>query len=333
MSDFDSNPFADPEVNSPFRDPAVTQVTRQTQPALNDYNPFGDGSKPGALVGATPAVLPTSQPAVMQPTEEPPPYTGPSASAAAAQADLLRRQEELEKKAAELDRREREMQTQPGAVKKNNWPPLPTQCPVGPCFYQDIPVEIPVEFQKTVRMLYYMWMFHAVTLFLNLLGCLAWFCVNTARGIDFGMAILWFLLFTPCSFVCWFRPVYKAFRSDSSFNFFLFFFIFFCQFVVHVMQSIGIPGWGNCGWIASLEALNHSIGVGIILMLLAAFFTGSAVLSVVMLKKVHSLYRQTGASFEKAQQEFATGVMSNRTVQNAAATAATSAARNTFTPN
>ncbi|XP_061426994.1 secretory carrier-associated membrane protein 1-like isoform X1 [Lethenteron reissneri] len=342
MSDFDSNPFADPEVNSPFRDPAVTQVTRQTQPALNDYNPFGDGSKPGALVGATPAVLPTSQPAVMQPTEEPPPYTaqgsggygtqGPSVSAAA-QADLLRRQEELEKKAAELDRREREMQTQPGAVKKNNWPPLPTQCPVGPCFYQDIPVEIPVEFQKTVRMLYYMWMFHAVTLFLNLLGCLAWFCVNTARGIDFGMAILWFLLFTPCSFVCWFRPVYKAFRSDSSFNFFLFFFIFFCQFVVHVMQSIGIPGWGNCGWIASLEALNHSIAVGIILMLLAAFFTGSAVLSVVMLKKVHSLYRQTGASFEKAQQEFATGVMSNRTVQNAAATAATSAARNTFTPN
>ena len=44
------------------------------------------------------------------------------------------------------------------------------------------------------------------------------------------------------------------------------------------------------------------------------------------------MYRTTGASFEKAQQEFATGVMANKTVQTAAAsaasTAATSAANN-----
>lgn len=44
--------------------------------------------------------------------------------------------------------------------------------------------------------------------------------------------------------------------------------------------------------------------------------------------QVHGLYRTTGASFEKAQQEFATGVMSNKTVQTAAANAASSAANN-----
>lgn len=52
--------------------------------------------------------------------------------------------------------------------------------------------------------------------------------------------------------------------------------------------------------------------------------------------QVHALYRTTGASFEKAQQEFATGVMSNKTVQtaaaNAAANAASNAARGTFRP-
>lgn len=52
--------------------------------------------------------------------------------------------------------------------------------------------------------------------------------------------------------------------------------------------------------------------------------------------QVHALYRTTGASFEKAQQEFATGVMSNKTVQtaaaNAAANAATNAARGAFKP-
>lgn len=52
--------------------------------------------------------------------------------------------------------------------------------------------------------------------------------------------------------------------------------------------------------------------------------------------QVHALYRTTGASFEKAQQEFATGVMSNKTVQtaaaNAAANAASNAARGAFRP-
>lgn len=27
-----------------------------------------------------------------------------------------------------------------------------------PCFYQDIPVEIPADFQKTVSTMYYLWM-------------------------------------------------------------------------------------------------------------------------------------------------------------------------------
>ncbi|XP_014845719.1 PREDICTED: secretory carrier-associated membrane protein 1-like [Poecilia mexicana] len=257
---------------------------------------------------------------------------------ARAQAELLRRQEELEKKAAELDRRERELQSHGVAGgRKNNWPPLPEKFPVGPCFYHDIAVDIPIEFQKTVKIMYNLWMFHAGTLFVNMFGCLAWFIVDASRGVDFGLSMLWFLLFTPCSFVCWYRPLYGAFRSDSSFRFFVFFFVYICQFGVHVLQSIGITSWGTCGWIAALTGLNTSIPVGIIMLLIAALFTALSVGSLIMFKKVHALYRTTGASFEKAQQEFATGVMSNKTVQtaaaNAAANAATNAARGAFKPH
>jgi len=39
------------------------------------------------------------------------------------------------------------------------------------------------------------------------------------------------------------------------------------------------------------------------------------------------LYRNTGASFEKAQKEFATNVMTNKNVQTAAATVVTESAR------
>lgn len=79
--------------------------------------------------------------------------------------------------------------------------------------------------------------------------------VNTLGGLillfskadftTFGLSILYALLFTPFSFLCWYRPAYKAFRSDSSFNFMVFFFVFFFQFVVTVIQTIGIPGSGT----------------------------------------------------------------------------------------
>jgi hypothetical protein len=48
------------------------------------------------------------------------------------------------------------------AARRNNWPPLPEKCCFQPCFYQDINVDIPLEFQKIVRLLYYLWMCKSV---------------------------------------------------------------------------------------------------------------------------------------------------------------------------
>lgn len=62
--------------------------------------------------------------------------------------------------------------------------------------------------------------------------------------------------------------------------------------------------------------------VAVFTLLVALLFTPVAVLGTVMLKRIHSLYRQTGASFEKVQQEFAAGVFSNPVVRTAAANAA-----------
>lgn len=321
MADFDSNPFADPSLNRPFQDPSVRPAA---PPGLEEYNPFTEvKSTPAGMAPRTGGAA-NIQPAIMKPTED------SSYSHAQPQAELLRRQEELERKAAELDRREREMQSlSASGGRKNNWPPLPQQFPVGPCFYHDITVDIPVEFQKTVKIMYYLWMFHSMTLVANLIGCLAWFVVDASRGIDFGLSILWLLLFTPCSFICWYQPLYGAFRSDSSFRFFIFFFVYICQFGVYVIQCIGISGWGASGWISALTELNRNVSVGVIMILIAALFTALAVMSLVMFKKIHTLYRTTGASFEKAQQEFASGVMSNKTVQTAAANAAANAASRT----
>ncbi|XP_064607618.1 secretory carrier-associated membrane protein 1-like isoform X2 [Liolophura sinensis] len=331
MSDFDSNPFADPEAANPFADPSVQQAAGGgNQKGLDDYNPFAETNqvtRPAGGVGqpAAPAPRPATQPAIMTPSEDPPPYTATGQQKISTD-ELQKRQEELERKAAELQRKEQEMRSQSYDARQNNWPPLPKKCPVGPCFYQDFSVDIPLEFQKTVKFIYYLWMFHVFVLLLNLLGSLAYFAVDSSGGTTFGLAIVWFILFTPCSFVCWYRPLYKAFRNDSSFNFFVFFFVFFFQFCMSIIQCLGITNF-SVGWLSGLSTLGKNKAAGIIMLVIGLIFSILAAVDILVLIKVHRMYRSTGASFQKAQQEFATGVMRNEAVQTAAGNAAAGAAR------
>ncbi|NXK66763.1 SCAM2 protein, partial [Sylvietta virens] len=329
-----------------LQDPSVTQLTNASQSGLDEFNPFSESSQLTNAARTTPA-QPSghSQPAVLQTSVEP----TPQAVAAAAQAGLLQQQAELERKAAELEKKERELQSHAASInpRQNNWPPLPKRCPIKPCFYQDFSADIPADYQRICKMLYYLWMLHSITLLLNLLACLAWFSVDNSRGVDFGLSILWLILFTPCAFLCWYRPIYKAFRQvlsfflcngdvslrGRSFGFFVFFFIFFCQIAIYIIQAVGIPGWGDSGWIAALSEVHGNLAVAVIMMVVAAFFTLCAVLSLFLLKQVHSLYRRTGASFQRAQEEFSQGILTNRSFQNAAAGVASSAAQSAFRGN
>ncbi|XP_025076620.1 secretory carrier-associated membrane protein 1-like isoform X2 [Pomacea canaliculata] len=349
----DSNPFADPRASNPFADPSVQQATgagnaSQRQGLLDDYNPFADGNqtRPGQGAGIPPPrPAQTTQPAIMTPSEEPPPPYSAAGAQRVDTSELQRRQEdknasyaynqtendvafeeELEKKAAELQRKEQALKQVQGGARQNNFPPVPKFCPVGPCFYQDFSVDIPLEFQRIVKFVFFLWGAHVVVLFLNIWASLAYFIVDGDGGTTFGLSILWFVLFTPCSFVCWYRPLYKAFRSDSSFNFFVFFFVFFFQFCVNIIQCLGLTGF-TVGIISGFGVVGHNLAAGLFMIFVGIFFALEAIISFAVLVKVHRIYRSTGASFQKAQQEFAQGVMRNETVQTAAADAAASAAR------
>ncbi|XP_061426762.1 secretory carrier-associated membrane protein 5A-like [Lethenteron reissneri] len=207
--------------------------------------------------------------------------------------------------------------------KENNFPPLPKFIRLKPCFYQDIEGDIPPPHTQTVKRLYYLWLLQGLTLAVNLIGCLAWI-IGGGSATNFGLAIVWLLLFTPCSYVCWFRPIYKAFKTDSSFNFMAFFFVLTAQFAINVIQAIGISGWGVCGWIATISFFSYNIGAAVVMLIPTIMFTGLAVLSFIALTKVHGYYRGSGGSMSKAQEEWTTGAWKSPVVQQAASQAVAS---------
>lgn len=213
--------------------------------------------------------------------------------------------------------------------RQNNWPPLPDKCCFQPCFYQDIDVEIHTDFQKIVRQLYFLWMFHGCVLLFNVIGGFVLLLCN--EGFEtFGLGILYLIMFTPFSFLCWYQPAYRAFKNDSSVNFMVFFFVFFFQLIVTAIQSIGIPGAGTCGIIMAITMFNSSakgIFIGLLLLLIAIGFVLAACGDLLLLTKIHRIYRSSDASVSKAQQEFASTFMRNEHVQNAASAAAANAVR------
>lgn len=339
------NPFGEATAN-PFADPSVQNATNKVQMAqssLDDYNPFAEKnyqSRPAAIINTdnknTSNTSNTSQSSsnnsgnYQPPPPPPPPLAPPQFNQTSAQklnlSEIERQQEELNRRAAELDRRE-QMLANPSATDKN-FPPLPRWFPLKPCFYQDIAREIPVEFQKWVRVLFYLWLFHTFTMAFNIVAALVVF-IALGNGVTFGFSIFYFILFTPLSYMCWFRPAYKGFRNDSSVDFMVFFFVFFLQCIVSIIMCFG-EHW-FCGIILLISVMStqsvNNVVSGIFVLLTTLCFIGVAAADILMLIKVHRLYRSTGASFEKAQAEFATGVMSNKNVQNAAATVVTESAR------
>nr|KAF6393610.1 secretory carrier membrane protein 5 [Pipistrellus kuhlii] len=99
-----------------------------------------------------------------------------------------------------------------------------------------------------------------------------------------------------------------------------FFFTFMAQLVLSIIQAVGIPGWGICGWIATISFFGTNVGSAVVMLIPTIMFTVVAVFSFIALSMVHKFYRGSGGSFSKAQEEWTTGAWKNPHVQQAAQT-------------
>uniref|UniRef100_G3UMB4 Secretory carrier-associated membrane protein n=1 Tax=Loxodonta africana TaxID=9785 RepID=G3UMB4_LOXAF len=191
------------------------------------------------------------------------------------------------------------------AEKENNFPPLPKFIPVKPCFYQNFSDEIPIEHQVLVKRIYHLWMCEPPH------PQLPKPFAAGGGGSKRRLCVIFVFLFSPVITCVWTRCWLKIPRADSSFNFMAFFFIFWAQFVLTVIQAIGLSGWGACGWLAAIGFFQTSVGAAVVMLVPAIMFSVSAAMMAIAIMKVHGIYRGAGGSFQKAQTEWTTGTWRN----------------------
>lgn len=237
-------------------------------------------------------------------------------------------------KAAELAAREEALRQGGEFRRQHNWPPLPSFCPIKPCFFQDINVDIRPEFQRTVQLGYHLWISFVFTQMLNIFAAillLTYGIEDAGQNVSFGLMTTLFLV--PLTYMSWFRPLYKAFKDDSSFNFMVFFFVFFMQTLIVGLWSLGLPTAGACGLYVALKNMGKGIFLTLVLFIVTGCWMAYSVASTLYLLKVHSIYRSSGASMAKARSEFTQGIISNQYVQQTVATAARQTVSQTFNAN
>ncbi|XP_033135227.1 secretory carrier-associated membrane protein 2-like isoform X2 [Brassica rapa] len=186
--------------------------------------------------------------------------------------DLRAKEMELQAKENELNRKEQELKRREDAIAKTgvvieekNWPDF------FPLIHHDIPNEIPIHLQKI--------QYVAFTTLLGLVGCLLWNIVAvTVAWIKGGgptiwlMSIIYFIAGVPGAYVLWYRPLYRASRTDSALKFgtFFVFYVFhiaFCGFAA-VAPPVIFQGKSLTGFLPALELLTTNAAVGVSILLL-----------------------------------------------------------------
>ncbi|CAI0468474.1 unnamed protein product [Linum tenue] len=204
---FDPNPFDEEEVN-PFSKPANSRLS----PLPPEPAGFG-GYNHGATVD-----IPIDS-----------------------STDLKKKERELQAKEAELRRREQSavidtLHSFSAGIQleEKNWPPF------FPIIHHDISNEIPIHLQRI--------QYVAFSTFLGLTLCLLWniVAVTTAwiknEGVKIWfLAIIYFISGVPGGYFLWYRPLYRAFRTDSALKFGWFFFFYLIHIGFCIIAAVAPP--------------------------------------------------------------------------------------------
>ncbi|KAF8029869.1 hypothetical protein BT93_E2325 [Corymbia citriodora subsp. variegata] len=292
---FDKNPFDEEEVN-PFSDPAVRSKTSSN---------YGGGAFYTTSTGGAPASNSRLSPLPPEPADF---YDRgatidiPLDTAGSGYQDLKRKEKELQAKESELKRREQDVRRREEAaaragivLEEKNWPPFL------PIIHHDIANEIPIHLQRL--------QYVAFSTFLGLVLCLFWnvIAVMTAwikgQGVKIWfLAIIYFISGVPGAYFLWYRPLYRAFRTDSAIRFGWFFLFYLLHIGFCIVAAVAPPiifkGKSLTGILAAIDLSNNGAIVSIFYFIGFGLFCVETLISIWVIQQVYMYFRGSGKANE-----------------------------------
>uniref|UniRef100_A0A7N0VMX5 Secretory carrier-associated membrane protein n=1 Tax=Kalanchoe fedtschenkoi TaxID=63787 RepID=A0A7N0VMX5_KALFE len=216
--------------------------------------------------------------------------------------DLKKKEKELQAKEAELKRREQDVKRKEDAaaqagivIDEKNWPPF------FPIIHHDIANEIPIHLQRL--------QYVAFTTLLGLTICLLWNIVAvTAAWIRGGgvkiwlLAIIYFISGVPGAYVLWYRPLYRASRTESALKFGWFFLFYVLHILFCIFAAVAPPvifrGKSLTGILPAIDLIGNNILVGIFYFVGFGLFCLESVISIWVIQQVYMYFRGSGKAAE-----------------------------------
>ncbi|XP_042451693.1 secretory carrier-associated membrane protein 1-like [Zingiber officinale] len=139
--------------------------------------------------------------------------------------------------------------------------------------------------------------------------CLFWniIAVTTAwiKGQDvkiWFLAIIYFISGVPGAYVLWYRPLYRAMRTESALNFgwFFLFYLLHIAFVIYaaVAPPIFFKGKSLTGILPAVDLISDKVLVGIFYFVGFGLFCLEALISVWVIQQVYMYFRGSGKAAE-----------------------------------
>ncbi|KAG5223572.1 SCAMP37 family protein [Salix suchowensis] len=219
---------------------------------------------------------------------------------------LRKKEKELQAREVELRRREQEVKRKEDAaaragivLEEKNWPPF------FPIIHHDIANEIPVHLQKI--------QYVAFTTFLGMAFCLLWNVISVTTlwtkggGVNIWfLAVIYFIAGVPGAYVLWYKPLYRAFRTESAMKFGWFFIFYalhigFCIFAA-VAPPIVFKGKSLTGILAAVDVVGNNALAGIFYFIGFGCFCLESLLSIWVIQQVGMYFRGSGKAAEMKQE-------------------------------
>lgn len=179
-------------MSNPFADSSAAQPHGASDNPFED--PYSQKPKPYSHVNDSFASIDTGS------QSQPQAY----ASGGGSGAGYSRREQELEARERAVRDAEARVAAQQAelATQANNWPPF------YPLIHHDIS-DLPEQHRTVGKLLYYQWLALALTLIVNLVGCVLLLVGGAAEGgADMGASVMYVPVIGAASFFAWYRPIY-----------------------------------------------------------------------------------------------------------------------------